>query len=324
MLALTSIQGCKDPLEGDIPRKYELITSGGWRKVSSLRLQRISDIISFENHLLVVGDSGRIFRSTDDGRTWTEVQHSLKNSTFTLKNIGQKLLALQYFYPLQNRILHQADINTVQWVQMPNPTTVSVNAAFNLIVQDSRLFAVGGSSFSYSEDVGSSWKTIDMTRQALEVNGVAFVNNAWFVGTNYGVQISKDTGKTWRQSNTGIEYFQNDGVANSFTITPSTVIVNTSNGLFCSQDTGKTWQASTGWVVRGLLPRKYVVNMIRTQDFRLFSITGADIYRSINRGLSWQVVDSNNAPVNPYVLCLKENLLFAGTADSGLYRLPLR
>jgi photosystem II stability/assembly factor-like uncharacterized protein len=86
MLALTSIQGCKDPLEGDIPRKYELITSGRWRKVSSLSLQRISDIVSFENHLLVVGDTGRIFRSTDDGRTWTEVQHSLKNSTFTLRD----------------------------------------------------------------------------------------------------------------------------------------------------------------------------------------------------------------------------------------------
>ncbi|HEY0098430.1 MAG TPA: YCF48-related protein [Pyrinomonadaceae bacterium] len=163
----------------------------------------------------------------------------------------------------------------------------------------STIFAGTTEGFWRSTNGGNSWML--NTSRTLEINSIAVHENdpqTIYIGTNnYGVMVSRDSGKNFLPSNEGYSgrraYAIMPDHERPGRVYASTINTATGGGFFfVSNDGGTTWQPSMRNMPSRLIG--YSILQDRTDGNIIYLGTNLGMYRSTDRGLSWSPIGAPN------------------------------
>jgi hypothetical protein len=148
--------------------------------------------------VLFAGTTGAIYKSSDDGNTWTEVTTGLPATStfFSMAGRGDTLFA-------------GADTSGVFVTKNGGTNWAQANAGLTdthisqLVLFGSRLFAVTLNGVFVSEDSGTSWTADKSTLE--RVNGYLVLDDQLLAGTDAsGAYFSSDGGTSWSPIGSGL------------------------------------------------------------------------------------------------------------------------
>jgi hypothetical protein len=311
MLTLTSIQGCKDPLEGDIPRTFELVSNGDWQQVEGLSGGSINGMVASGN-TIIAGTSytNKLFRSIDNGNSWSSVSSPPIELYPALTRQGRTFFATFYATTnTPNHILRSND-DGVTW-QVLNTNTALRTAG--LYITESTIIIAGcisnGSNsvlaIARSLDGGASWTT-----RTLKIGSSTLAyftqqgDNIFVAFGGGGLFRSSDNGESWTEIRaTGISNF-------SSLASNSRSLFATNGGLFQLSNNSITWNRIT------TVPLKFDfdnIGAIDVKDSVILVGTAAAICRSTDNGTTWTRTSLEEMIRVPAIkLVLKNNLVNVG------------
>lgn len=277
-----------------------------WEKIVSPTMPVNIDSLAVDprtNNTIFAGTTWRAYKSTDAGKNWRLIRDGMiddsdvfaitidrKNPDYVIasacsgiyesQNGGEKWRKIQGI-PSQSR-------RTRDIIQNPGiPGTI---------------YAGTTEGFWMSTNGGKSWAMT--TQRALEVNSIAVhpsEPNRVFIGTNnYGVMVSDDAGRNFRQTNENfssrLTYFVTPDIAQPNRLYAATHNTATGGGFFfTSDDAGRSWQQ-----VRGLdtsRVRTFTVRQDPANPNSMYLGTNMGVFRSADRGASWtQMIASKAKP----------------------------
>ena len=215
-----------------------------WRSIGSPGMN-LRCIVQLDNGTLLLGAENGIFRSTDDGRTWSNP--SAPTDTLSVRFLERdpsgKLYALT-----DNLIILSSGDNGATWTRRSTSGLPGYPAGF-VCGSNGRLFAFqqfGGAAVYASDDAGTSFHAIQTGIihdgiGALVVDGKGRLLAGAQRSFDGGVALSEDQGATWRPENTGFYYFDfrgffKPGVFDFIPAHDGRIYALTDSGLFRSSD----------------------------------------------------------------------------------------
>ncbi len=216
------------------------------------------------NLFVGAGYSG-VYRSTDNGTSWTSVDSGLTGNIVTALAIS----------PASGGA---SSTNLFAGAVLPVPVPV---------VGQVPPQPYGGVYLSTNN--GESWAAVDSGLPHTLVTVLAVKDTNIFAGTSRGVFLSTNNGTSWTQMNNGLT----DTIINAFAVKGTNLFTGTANGIFLSTNNGASWTAASTGVTNTSISALGVFgpNLIAGDN---------GILLSTNNGNSWMTVDSE-VPSNSYV-----------------------
>jgi photosystem II stability/assembly factor-like uncharacterized protein len=298
------------------------------------------------------GDRGGIFRSTDNGASWSRINDGLPfesdqgSRVYHVRALSTK--GATVFAGVYDNVFHTSD-DGVNW--MGAPTGVDALSAIG-----TSLFASGGAGLFRSIDAGTTWRPVNDVNSTFlgwpSFHALAEVGSSIFAGgprlfrsddggttwtlvsdegatalvvrgssifaAGGGVRRSSDGGVTWTDISNGLGTYPS---VRALAVSGTYLFVgmnpgfgSSSSGVFRSTDDGQTWSETNS----GLTNTKVEVLAVKGTD--LFAATsGGGVFRSTDNGTSWSLA-SSGLPANSDVtaFAMDGGNLFAGT-HSGVF-----
>ncbi|MCL4538624.1 MAG: T9SS type A sorting domain-containing protein [Bacteroidetes bacterium] len=241
------------------------------------------------------GTMAGIYRSTDDGASWTNVSTVF---AYCFASEGSEIYAGTY----QNGVVCSTD-GGLTWTQ---PDTGFNNWILSLAIKDSVIIA-GGTGIFRSADNGHTWTPIGNGLKG-SVTGLAIDGNELFATTYSGLMMSTDNGNSW----TGlVANGLPSGMTNCVAAYDSVVLVGSPGGLSRSGDYGKTWTSPD-------VLSSAVLSAVVDSSYSYVGTTSG-VRVSTDGGTTWE--DASNAlPGNQvWALAVDGTDLFAGSNNSGVF-----
>ena len=286
---------------------------------------------------------GGVFRSTDDGMTWSAVNSGLPKwdtahycSVYALAFAGTNLFTSMVDYAAN---VYRSTDNGFSWSRADSglPKPIGINS---FAVVDTCLFAAApylGTDMDWETGIflttnnAKSWTRADSGVPAYTAflnlsagsNGVG--GTTLLAGSdNDGVYLSANNGTSWTKVNSGLPKHTFD---TSIYLNVSALAVNGANlhaafwygGIFRSTNNGANWMA-----VNSGLPQNITVNEFAIRDANIFAGTNSGVFLSTNNGTNWNSVNTgltNTLEIGSLVATSTH--LFAGTNGAGVWRRPL-
>lgn len=242
---------------------------------------------------IYAGTFWRAYKSTDNGKNWRLIKDGMIDDSdvfaitidkenpdhivasacsgiYESKNAGEKWAKIQGI-PAQSR-------RTRDILQHPSrPGTI---------------YAATTEGFWMTSDGGKTWAMT--TQRNLEINSISVhpdSPNRVFIGTNnYGVMVSNDGGKSFKQTNDNFTsrftYMITTDLENPNRLYATTQNTATGGGFFfISSDGGSTWQQAKNLDIARIAPFALLQDRVKTNT--LYMGTNVGMFRSLDRGLSW-------------------------------------
>ena len=163
----------------------------------------------------------------------------------------------------------------------------------------------------------AQWEKIKSPEIKVPISTYTIANkgDTLFVGT-YGSKIyrSTDGGINWTKSDSGISFLY---WTYNFLITDSTVFSMGEEGIFRSTNMGESWESKDNGLPSALWQNVY--EMVELDHF-LFAATDFGVYKSSNNGDYWYPSNGDSAYWDIYSVAILDSLLFAGSAEHGVFR----
>ena len=151
-----------------------------------------------------------------------------------------------------------------------------------------------------------------------KINAVLYdpISQKILVGTEIGVFISSDSGKTWKSKIEGLPQSPTNVLARNQT----RLLCGTRTGLFVSENKGKNWTKCNG-----VYPID--ITTVRANPFNANQVVAADsvanyLFRSEDGGIFWEAIDlgiKRSSIISFAFSSLGE--LLAGTISEGVYKI---
>ena len=247
------------------------------------------------------GTAGGIFKSTNNGATWTNVSN-IYTLCFTVK--GSEIFAGTE----DNGVIVSSD-NGETWIQRDSALTTTIEA---LAIKDSIIFAAGGGMFRSTDD-GASWTPIEngLVYGQTTVTGLAVSEGKVFASTFAGVAFSTDNGNDW---STIVGTDQANQVTNCVAAIDSSVLVGWVGGVIRSIDVGRSWVDTSGWI------NTSCTFCFAGDSSRIYAGTTTGVHLSTDNGVTWTPIN-NGLPGNQvWSMATEGTTLFAATINNGVYR----
>jgi len=277
-----------------------------------------------------------VFRSRDDGATWTAVTSGLTNTgVWTLAVDDTVLFAGTY----GGGVFRSFDCGNTWTAASDGLTDVFVLA---LVFDGSSLYAGTIGGLFQSTDRGVSWTARDSGLTTLSVRSLAAFGSRLYAGTyGGGIFVSTDKGDSWTGASEGLTNLS----ILDFAQGGSSVFAGTYGGMFRSTNSGQSWVPMDLTVVtpaadtcaRGpllelnyagahpLLPGgtqapKAVYSLAVSGGDLYVATYGGGVFWSIDDGHTWAGINSGLG--DPYLtLITVENLyIYAGTLSGEVWR----
>jgi len=276
-----------------------------------------ADVHSFAVGLttLFVGTEGSgVYRSTNNGTSWTQVNSGLTNT-----NVYALTYSIGNLFAGTGNGVFLSTSNGTSWTAV-NSGLTNTNVYALAVLTDG-----GGSTYIFagtdgegvyrSTNNGTSWTAVNSGLTNTYVHSLVISGITLFAGTAVGIFRSTNIGISWTAINSGLTntYIQ------SLTFYGLNLFAGTFGGVFRSTNNGTSWTA-----VNSGLTNTNVYALAAFSSSNLFAGTwGGGIFRSSNNGTSW--TDVNSGLTNTYIRSLIFNglNLFAGTGNGGAWRRPL-
>jgi len=187
--------------------------------------------IAYFGNTLLAGTLAGIFRSTDEGASWIDV-----NNNWTRQNISSftKSDSTIFAGGSDLRLFRSTD-DGITWLYRNTGFSLGPISSGN-----GKLFAAAMYEGAYSStDNGKSWTKIYSPGQSDYARPITYVSPYLLLGTGaQGLLRSSDDGNTWLNNARGL---LPDCDIYDFAITGSNVFAGTSRGMFLSTDLGLNW-----------------------------------------------------------------------------------
>jgi photosystem II stability/assembly factor-like uncharacterized protein len=313
----------------------------------------IGALLADKNGHLFASGNEYIFRSVDDGASWTQLRNGLTNNNINCLAIDADgiLFASAYSY---EGALHRSADNGESWEHIGEGLTINT-----ILCHSQELFiGANGCGVLVSNDKGENWAQKNKGFPEPRINAIAInkSDHIFVASDGSGIYRSTDDGATWQQVNTGLSpaadfypdaiacgddgtlfmgcsriFKSNDNgdswvaVSDYMSTNVESIVLNPDGhifaigdgygaGLFCSFDAGNSWEQRANGLAE-TFPQSLAINKA-TGD--LYLGTSQGLYVSKDIGNSWQQTNLKE----PMILALAVNSsshIFAGT-DDGLYR----
>ena len=268
-------------------------------------------------------DSRGVFRSTDDGANWSQVDSGLTNMYVTsLAVSGSNLLV-----GTMSGVFLSTN-NGGSWTQ----TGLTNTPIYSLAASGTNLFAGSGEGWGVflSTNNGTSWTQVGSALTISIIYSLAASGTNLFAGGAicgiepcYGVLfLSTNNGASWTPASNGLS----TGGVNPFVPMITSLAACGTNlfagvwgggGVFLSTNNGTSWSAvPTG------LTYSYVHALAVSGESLFAGIEQGGVMRSTNNGTSWNQVNAGLADTIVNCLVVSGTNLFAGT-KTGVWRRPL-
>jgi len=249
---------------------------------------------------------GGVFRSTNNGTSWIEVNNGLSNyDIMSLAVSGTDVFAATW----GNGVFRSTN-NGTNWSEIGLPSTY-VQA---LAIIDTNIFAGTNDGVFITTDNGISWSAINngLTNRGILTLTVSGTN--LIAGTSDGVFFTTNNGISWSKVVTGL--------TNTFVLTlvgsGTNLYAGTfGSGVFLTTNSGTNWSA----VNTGI--ENTMVRALADSGTKLFAGTSEGIFITINNGTSWSPVSTGLMNTDIKTLIISGTDLFAGTWGDGVWRRPI-
>ncbi|HEY9166572.1 MAG TPA: YCF48-related protein [Candidatus Kryptonia bacterium] len=249
--------------------------------------------------------ASEIFLSTDRGDSWLPVYAAGTETIFrSIVSQGSNL-----FVGSTEGILESRD-NGKTWSE-PDTSMKKVK------VSSLAAISVSGKHFLFagtwmrglyeSTDGGKSWSVPDSTLNKVNIRKLAFVGRNLFAGTDSGIYISTDLGRSWHDG--GLKYYW---IINLAVMSGSVLFAQTNGGLFYSTDNGNEW------IVTNKLGMRTYPNLAGTTGTDLYVFSDMKLSVSPDRGKTWTLLNYDEADLLTF--CKTESNMYVGTTSNGIYR----
>jgi photosystem II stability/assembly factor-like uncharacterized protein len=180
---------------------------------------------------------------------------------------------------------------------------------------------VSGQQVFRSRDNGFTWQNIKL-EQGLKVNSLAVDDSMLYASTSNGrVYVSSDTGNHWRYYTvgTGKEIYAIKIAGKD------TLVSGAQDGFYISTDKGEHWAKKNNGLLDTTIEKVVVTKngdfYLCTSKYINYTRYVKDIYRSKNRGNSWEIIATNVSEMNITDIFIDDNgFLYIGTGGDGIYR----
>jgi photosystem II stability/assembly factor-like uncharacterized protein len=236
------------------------------------------------------GQSGGMFRTTDNGASWTNI--SIPSNYWyhtTLVSDGTEIYAgslASTFFGSFGGVFRSTDDGTTWQDRSPGLSHLNISS---LVQVGNNLFAgtSGGNVFTSTDD-GINWRSASVGLTDPNINSLSPIGTNLFAGTNTGLFLTTNSGLSWNQITNGLPPNHSaTGVVSS----GSNLLAGVSgfpgtSGVYISADNGLTWSQSS-------LMLSYPVGfaIVGTNVFAALSPGG--VFLSTDHGSSWTDVTSN-------------------------------
>ncbi len=211
-------------------------------------------------NVLFIGSSGGIFKSHDNGKTWSATPTI--TAAYSIYSIHDTLYAGISILGLKMSV---DTGNTWTDVGISGTTVVSI------FKSGPTLYAGGTSSLQYTNDGGTTWNSVTAPSSILSaaVTDIAGLGGSVYAGTNNGVYKTSDAGRTWArvlaQSIFGL------------TAIDTTLLAGTSgSGIYMSDATGTNWNQINSGLPHTGVSSYNTINAIAYNDQLIMCAAGGD------------------------------------------------
>ncbi|MCL4708156.1 T9SS type A sorting domain-containing protein [bacterium] len=181
---------------------------------------------------------------------------------------------------------------------------------------DGRLIAIGAYLF-YSDNGGSNWAQVDPPNTLTPSKpALLSVDSLLYAATFFaGVWRSGDRGETWVQANPPMDT-QWIGTL-IYNATNHSLFAGTyDNGVWRSMDSGQNWEQAASPLDSG-----YVQSLIALDDGTMLAGTADNgVWRSTDGGIKWTQVDPPMNDKSVDIFIQHHGKLYAATEDKGIFR----
>lgn len=302
----------KNVFAGTALRLYRSSDDGDhWVDVSPMRPDYFFvDAFAATDSVCIVGSQdGQVYRSTDEGETWTRANAGLGGvGPLVLDGMGTT-----FFMGTHEGVFRSTDGGqswTSSNVGLPQDSIVC------LATMDSVLFAGTPSGVIRSFDKGEHWQT---AYGSLQFNPLTFAvrDHYLFVGSTDGVFRTGDSGKTWAHLLHGASYYS---ACPSIGISGDTVVASlTGIGVWKSMDNGDHWAYMIAGLSDTMAIESLAVATFAVQHSTVFAGTNFGTYRAPLSAIGWASVGSQVPSTGAPLLGAVSGALYGGS-EQGLYR----
>ena len=273
--------------------------------------------INSNGHIFAGTDQSGVYRSTDNGVSWTQINSGLKSTfiySLAINSSGNIFAGTSGIYVSADNGEHWAEAGL---------TDISVTAiAFNSSGHIFAGTAFGGTGVYRSTDNGKTWTETGSSGGYITysaVNSIAINSSGHiFAGTEGGaVYRSTNNGYSW------VDIWSGLARGNSLAINMKTGYIFAGIGdftgsdgdLYRSTDNGNSWS-------RISLPGGRIYALAINSDDHIFSGTAsAGVYRSTNNGAGWVQTNGGLTDMSIAAIAISPSgYIFAGTWEHGLFR----
>jgi photosystem II stability/assembly factor-like uncharacterized protein len=252
---------------------------------------------------IFAGTSGGVFRSTDSGATWVQVNRGLEHFTGSIGGLGVHFSKL---FAITNCGMYSSANKGASWHQV---NTIASNHLGGVMVESNDTLVSIPFKVYRSSDSGVTWLKTPQDYLNLEdwvgARDITADKSNIFAGRR-SLYRSTDGGRSWRIARKDIFPF-------SLALKDGVLFVGTAQGLFRSADNGNSWMESNP-----ILPvSSGVVNKILVKDNMVFALTDRFLFSSANNGASWTRLGSS-IPADATTFLFYKDIIFVNT-NRGIY-----
>lgn len=284
-----------------------------WERISGLDgLTIFSLAINSSGDIFAGADTSYgVFRSTDNGNSWTSGLDTLQINGIVIKSNGE-ILVSTLDYLLGGGVFHSTD-NGDNWTNLGYTgatTTISMNSVGDIFA------GTFGNGIVRSTDDGATWDVMNVGLPAnSQISALAISpgDTVYTAAYNRGAYRSTDNGESWELigfSDTVITYLAINSGGAIFTGTSG-------GGIFRSTNNGENWVHISSELVGEAL---FISAITIDQNGDVFAGTAGGIFHSTDNGENW--VEINQGLINDNVCSLAMNSngdIYTGTED-GIFR----
>lgn len=276
--------------------------------------------INSNGHIFAGTSDDGVFRSTDGGGSWTQINNGLLDiHVYSLViNSSGHIFAGTSGNGIIRSVYRSTD-NGENWSQV-NFGMENTNPIYSLAVNSNGDIFSGtnGDGVFRSQDNGASWTKINSGLTDLSVMSLA-INSSGdiFAGTAIdGIFRSTNNGDNWTPVNNGLTHTNVWSLAVNSSGHIFAGSFSYGGGVFRSTDNGGSWtQVNTG------LTELRVLSLAVNSSGHIFAGTVDGVFRSIDNGSSWTPVNSGLTETFVYALAPNaSDQIFAGTNGNGVFR----
>lgn len=279
-----------------------------WISVGAGLFNNVLSLLVKEDALFVGTYLGGVYRSLDDGSSFTSTKDGLGDRIVNaLASNGASLYAGTF-----GGGVFVSGNNGALWTQVSDGlsdrtvNSLLVNGPLLLVGVDSGLFR--------SPNGGARWERSELGVSVFQVKALLGKDGVVFAGARGGgILRSANDGLSWQRANNGLGNLPIQTLA----VEGSALLVGASSGgAFRSTDNGASWISLNN----GLPPNIPIAAFAAKGGFLFAGTNGQGIFRSADNGRSWQAQNEGLEQLRVNALLVKGELLFAGTEFGGVYR----